>query len=734
MKKMLKRAVVLLLVLAVVSVPLMAAASPPVAVPPPPQPPSPREDRSIASGESMERALVAIRSLVNIDDDLFTDFNYSSTYSNWETREGLVWSFNWSAENAFAFATVMDDGTLLNFNMSQFGVGSFGFAEFSREEAIEKASAFIRAANPRIHQFFGEPEFVRANLHSDEISMTFHAQISGYAFPTATIWVGVNKFTGEIASYSTNNINPSRFNFESATNLIGERAAVAVHAREIGLTLEYRSNFDFENDRIRVFPIYVPNSQGVRFISATTGEVVEHVFDTGRDGITDASFASGGGASWMMPPRPSMADGGFAMISPAERTAIEQVAGFLTSDQALARFLEAAELSDLDLSLFEHQSISLNRDWIDRDRFIYSINLFRNTSWDEEMSDEFTSISGSVDAATGRVRSFDLFSHGNNFELADEEMAADEIEAAVEAFLRRLAPEELARTRLEERDPAWATRFGFGGVNHFVFGRYENNIPFRNNQISAIFNPTLGRVTNFALNWFDNVTFPSIDNVLTPQDALAAFVEQKGMNVIYTTTGGGTARLVYDLFSNALIDPFDGSALDFFGQPWEETMETPSYSDVSGHWSERFVMRLLENGVYKWTDPFEPDRVVTELEFLQYIMLVEQPWVVAQFTPEAFFAQRGIEIEASSTRPLTRQLATKIIVEYLGFGRLAQQSQWFVFPFSDNVAEQYRGFITIAHMLGIVSGDAEGRFNATSNVTRAQASAMLHNLIIFRSE
>jgi hypothetical protein len=35
-------------------------------------------------------------------------------------------------------------------------------------------------------------------------------------------------------------------------------------------------------------------------------------------------------------------------------------------------------------------------------------------------------------------------------------------------------------------------------------------------------------------------------------------------------------------------------------------------------------------------------------------------------------------------------------------------------------------------MLGIVTGD-NGRFNASMNVTRAQAAVMLHNLILAKS-
>ena len=132
-----------------------------------------------------------------------------------------------------------------------------------------------------------------------------------------------------------------------------------------------------------------------------------------------------------------------------------------------------------------------------------------------------------------------------------------------------------------------------------------------------------------------------------------------------------------------------------------------------------------------WGGAFEPNRVMTELEFLQYMMLVEGGWM-ARAEPQAFFAQRGITVEASPDRSVTRQEAARIIVEFLGYGVLGEQPQFFVYPFRDNVAEQYRGFITICYMLGIVTGD-NGRFNPTDNVTRGHAAVMLHNLIIARA-
>jgi len=678
----------------------------------------------------MEKALVAVKGIIDIDDDVFTDFSYSSSYSNQETREGLVWHFNWSAEKASISASVAADGTLLQYGKYQFDSKYFGFAELSIDEAVAKAGAFLKRAAPRLYQHFNAPETINASLHSGEYNLRYFAEVNGRDFPAAELSIGVNKFTGEITRYSTRNVDPGRFKFESATDLISRNAAVEAYAAKIGLTLEYMSSFDSESNKLTVFPAYRPNSNGDRFIGAKTGEVVQYVYDLGA---SDAGRPTGGGNAPLMWGASDSAEPESSRsvnITPAERAAIDQAAEFVTSEQALQKLLEAAGLTDLDIGAFGDRSISLDRDYYDRDRYIYSVNMYKYLMW-EAPEDEITGLYGRVDAKTGRVLSFSFYYYGIPM-ASGAVMTEAQTEAAVDAFLKKIVPAELAKSKLEDRQQPVADRFGGKTGNYsFSYVRYENGIPFRDNGISVEFNPHTGKIQSYTLNWFENASFPSVSSVLTQQQALASFVNQNGATIVYTTTGEGNARIVYDFGRYFLIDPFRGLALDRSGKPLEGANVTPDYGDVNGHWSEKYVMRLLDNGVYLWSGNFEPDKIMTELEFLQYIMLIEPPYI-ARMEPQAFFSQRGIAVDASPTKSVTRQEAARIIAEYLGYGKLAEQSKWFVYPFNDGVTNEYKGHITICHMLGIMNGDADGMFHATSSVSRAHAAVMLSNLILAR--
>ena len=726
---------ILFLLLAIViaaAVPLTAAAQPdtPVTSVDPVARPVPALSES--ADTSMETALIAAKNLIKIDDDVFTEFNYSSSFSNYETMEGLLWTFQWSSPaGGYIYATLTADGILLQYRKYMWDENRFGFAVVDKNAAVAIADGFIRKANPDTYAYYKVPADIYTGINNSEYGFSYYAQINGYNFEAAYIYVNVNKFTGEMVGYGTSRVDPVRFNFEKAEDLVSESDAVSAYVDKIGLSLEYRSYYDYEKNSVNVFPVYVFNSHSDRFIGAKSGDVVTYVYDLGVNDVLDSK-------NYAAAPDALAEDAGYsggtrASLTPAELTAIDQAAGFITSEQALLKLLEAAELKNLDVASFSEQYISLSRDWYSKNQYFYYVNLYKFAEYDEA-DDTITNVSGRVDAATGRVTSFSFNYAGYPSPTGQRVTTEKQAEQAVTAFLKRVAPGEFAKTKLDAMEPPAVEPYYYRRGNYyFNYVRYENGIPFRDNGINVTLHENTGKITSYSLNWYDEVTFPSVSNVITPQRALTGFVEQNGSKINYITIGEGNAALVYDFRSQELIDPFTGKALDYTGMPWTDTSVRPDYSDVMGHWSESYVTKLADNGVYMWGGKFEPEKIMTELEFLNYLMLIESQYYPAREDIKMYYAQHGVEVEASPDKLLTRQESARIIAEYLGYGKLAKQSEWFVYPFKDNVAREYKGYITICYMLGIINGDA-GRFNAASNVTRAHAATMLHNLIISKSK
>ena len=383
-----------------------------------------------ASEGSMETALIAAKALLGIDDDVYTEFNYSSGFSNYETREGLIWTFSWSDnKNGYIYAVVQDDGTVLQYFKYDYQGSVFGFAEISKDAAVKIADEFIRRAKPDTYSYFKTPDDVRVSIHDGEYRLNYYAEVNGYAFTAAYASVSINKFTGEVTGYSTSNVNPRAFNHESATNLISESAAVAAYAEKIGLRLEYGSYFNYEEGTIKVFPFYLLNSSRDRYISAKSGEVIEYVYDLGSDG--SALLAE---AEMMAASANDMAMGGSrANLTPAEIAAIDRVSNYLTSEQALEKLLEAMDMTDIDVNDFSQKYIGLSRDFYNRERYYYDIYLYKSYDWDPSVrDDEITGFFGRVDAESGRVTSFSIDFHGIPY--SDSEYTEKQAEDAIEVF------------------------------------------------------------------------------------------------------------------------------------------------------------------------------------------------------------------------------------------------------------------------------------------------------------
>ena len=692
-------------------------------------------EESAESG--FETALLAVKSLIDIDEDIYTVFNYNSSYSNYITREGLVWSFNWSGsadrKYSYIYASATEDGILLDYyKYSQEGK-DFGLAVISKADAVVIADEFIKKANPYTYQWYRAEKDIYVNINNREYSLVYYAESDGYQFTVAQLYVRVNKFTGEVTSYGTTNIDPGRFKFDDTANIISESEAVAAYAEKIGLSLEYASYFDYETGDVSVFPVYKFNAYNDRFISAVSGDVVEYVYDraTGSDEAESSQKA----------PSPSMAESSMAAdsnsggssrasFSAAEIAASEKVSSFISSELALQKLLDAAGLGDLDTKDFDEQYIRLDRDYVNRNRFCYNINLY-SYGTQEARESAIYYIYGRVDAETGRVINFDLgFDSGAIGSAQEAEYTEEQVFEAVETFLKREAPGELPKMALENVYAPGADPYAYrGSYYYYQYVRYENEVPFKSNGVNVAFDAGLGRITSYNLNWFDNVSFPDVSGVLPAEDALSAFVEITGCKLLYTTTGKGNAALVYQFSTGDYLDPFTGAAIDYSGAPRIETAAQTDYDDIAGHWCEDVVRRLADNGIVMWSGAFEPDKTMTQFEFLQFLMRIE-PYYYYGYSPAMFFADRNIDIKIDDDKIITKQDAAWIITQYLGYAKLAEQPEWFIYPFSDDVSDDFKGCVTICYMLGIISGDGAGSFGAYDNITRAQAAMMLYNLIL----
>jgi hypothetical protein len=276
----------------------------------------------------------------------------------------------------------------------------------------------------------------------------------------------------------------------------------------------------------------------------------------------------------------------------------------------------------------------------------------------------------------------------------------------------------------------------------FFFGREVNGIPFDSNGIHVSFNLITGKVTSYSLDWWNNVQFPAVGNVLSAREVLGIAAAQIDFDVVYMNLGGNELKLVYtfDQFFWSL-DPYSGNPLDWNGEVSEFLRwGRPDYSDVIGHWSEGYVTALADNGIHVFDGAFNPDQVITQEEFARFVSSVmgggHNIWVYDAFVASGIMPRRPgtdpSEVQFSDVS-LLRQEAAKIIAVFMGYGRLLEVPEIFAFPFNDDVDPGYIGGITICAALGLLYGDADGNFNAADTMTRAEAAAVVYRLVNYNS-
>jgi hypothetical protein len=361
---------------------------------------------------------------------------------------------------------------------------------------------------------------------------------------------------------------------------------------------------------------------------------------------------------------------------------------------------------------------SLQKSYAEKDKYLWEIG--------------FDEAYGTVNAKTGELVSFYLYTEKSNKGTAS--LSEAKAKEKAEAFLKKTAPEKFAESRFYERSGYIVYKPAANDVTDYSFNYYRqvNGIDVIDNGFSVTVNKASGMITQYNCSWYDGVDFPAIDGVISEEaafDFINGFTE---LDLMYAKVNEGETALVYDFLNsdgNYLIDPFTGARLEYDGTPYKDR-SVPEYTDISGHWAETTIQKLLENGYYLEGEKFNPGQKITQIGFLRYLYSPSQD----SYDDEEFYKmliRKKIvnEEEKAPTAEITRQDAAKFTVRFLGLGKAALHPEIFVNPFTDKTSDGYKGYAAICYGLKIMQGDKSGRFNGTNTVTNAEAATIIYNTL-----
>jgi len=656
-----------------------------------------------ASDQGLEEAILLVRSVTDIPDSM-TEFTYDAYEWTYAGDQISIWSLSWSDnESGAQIHADVDSLGNLNYFYRYESTERSGLAKITRAEAEKTAQSFAESAVSKLPGELRRVNETEDAAYSYYWKQSYQLYVNDVPVPFVTLAVYVDKYTGHVADYaglSAGTVVPADF---PQGDVIGQAAAKQAYLEKIGVSLQYITRYDYSTKTRSVFPAYVLKNEDGYVIDAKTGELVSP-YGTNRYGL---SGADGGGAELG-----SMeADAARSSLSPIEQEAVDQIAELISKADIEAIIREKVPGITKDMTL---SGISLQKNSWDGNRYIWYL--------------DFLGASGTVDAKTGEILSFRIYTPAEDG--SGQDCSYEEALAVAEAFAGDQAAEKLAGSLVRETESDNADESQY----EFKFDRQVNGVSYPDNGFEITVDKASGMILRYSSTWYDGLVFPSIDGAISAGSAFDVFAQLGGFGLSYARTGQGAVSLVYQFEQNGIyyVEPFTGQRLDYDGKIYQETAVRPVYTDLSGHWSEDFVNILADNGYYLSGDRFQPGSVITQLEFLQYLFSTN--FVGYGLDEDEFYqfiTNWGIltEDEIAPQTALLRQDAAKFLVRFLGFGLVGTYGEIYVNPFNDQIDAEYAGYAALCKALGILRGDTNGNLNGGMAMTRAEAASAIYQTL-----
>ena len=713
-------------------------------------------------GMSLEDAIKFAKGILEISED-YTEFNYGvNNYG-----EEKTWNLRWSKDDMYgsSIEVMMDDsGDILRYyNYNYKGTESGKkLPNLSRSEAQKIAEDFIKKLNPQ--DVFDSLKLVQSDQRSfRETSHFFYyiATYDGVPVPFNNIRVTVNYDTGEIQDY--NKAWTDDIEFPKADDALSMEDAEKIYKEKLGLQLTYNLAGD------KVYLAYTPVYSSQYVIDAITGEVIDPS-QSMRGVYYDEMLIGRMGDSAKEQAVP--------VLTPEEIKSIEESGELISQEEAekIAREFKIFEIDDS----FILDGASLRRGWDFERNYIWDLYLLKE---DREAKD-YKYINVSLNAKTGEFISFDI-----SYPMAEGEKKYTEEEAkkAVEEFLEKIQPEKFKNTKYEKSDNDVIIPIMEKETDRYNFRyvRMVNGIPFVDNYLNVRFDGINGKIYGFYMNW-QEVDFPSAENVLKLEEIYDFFFENVGLNLEYrknnlfsispetsravakaagvaVAEAAGVAvdavagvavdsvdiekakevvNLIYAVNPEkpSILDAFTGELLNANGQPYVE--EAPiEYTDISDHYAKEQIEALAEIGIGLEGPTFRPNEKIKQKDFLLLIsQIIDRGYEFYNKTALEndsetenlynLLIREGIvkEGEEDPEAPLTREESVKFVIRALKYDKVADLKDIFKCEFTDKdeINSDLIGYVVLAKGFNIVNGYGN-YFRPKEELKRGDAIIIIYN-------
>lgn len=734
------------------------------------------------TAEALEQVIKAVKPRLDVPESC-TAFSWHYNAPSYYGR--ATWNLAWRDNETGDEVNVRcDDSGRVSFyafykggERYAYGNGPTVLPAFSRGELEEKAAGYLAKICPEATgSFVLQSDKTSTSRYTKEYDYVFARFENGVLCPDDAATVAVDYTTGELKSLSL--AMHYGLDFQAPGNVSKDDAKAALQKAQ-HMSLSYRLKTDFDETtgkpQYKAYLVYTPDV-GYLSVDASSGEVY-----TERDtwNIRDEAprYAASGASNKAM---------AFDADGVAEETAeyelteeelaeLDVIAGLLTKDEAIAcvtgneylyidpeatavsaylserrdyyvpyRYREAAKTSDEQKKYQWNISFEAPyMDWNEREQYGYF----------------YPNMHATVDAETGAILSFAASLPGYRYYKNDKRdvdlpaltVDADAAADIFRAFAETQMSEKLALARLSNKGETLVIDYAkrdtledpvFRAVN-VNYVRVNEGVDFPFNSIAGTVDRVTGKVSSFRYTWYDEVTFESPKDAVTPEKAYEAILADEGFGLVYEINSHYTynryladenagkyidynALYESEQYTRAVFTAYDvptttvsaltGKLIDYNGEEYRRPAPF-GYRDVAGHWAESAINTLLDLGIGFEGEDFRPDEAITRADY-RYLMNA-----LGRYADET--------AGTDDKETLSRVEAVKSLIASAGYAKIAAMPDIFITDFADNseLKREDVGTIAIARGFGFIEGDM-GVFRPYDKLTRAEAAVMLLRFIV----
>ena len=697
--------------------------------------------------EAMEEMIKRVRPLIDVPEE-YKNFNWDfRSYSYSEP----AWYFSWSGDEGEISVECDVEGRIFAYHTYDYtNERKTILPAVSPEELLPVAEEFIKKTAPHLSglDLRLEDTSTGSIVYSHTYTYYFTRYENDIPVPENTVNVSVNYVTKEVSSFSGNILLGIDFR---TGEVIGAEKAKEVLSETQDMILSYRLRTEYDDEgnvsERKAYLVYTPALSYVS-VDALTGEV--YTERTTWEAIKAPSYNSATGGILMdsvsKEESADAEDGGYRyQLSEEELAQVAVLESLISKDEAAQ-----VVFGDKDLYIPENAYLS-NANLTKR----YDVKPLDESSEKQEKytwnlyfltpGESYLGMNAVVDAHDGSLirYSADLpyVYHYEEYDIEIPTLTVSKSDAEKTAFefIQRHQPEKAKLVALSQNndyapmkylDQQDGTSLPVYRAARLNFVRQNEGVDFTYNNILVGVDRASGKITSYNYNWYDDVVFESPKDAVDKKTALAALYENNGFDINYEINRNYTyidgvldsvnaetySRAVYSLYNPAstTVRALDAKLVNYNGDEIEPYGFTGKYSDIEGHWAENTIKRFAWIGYGPAGNLFRPNDNISGADL---VMLFE--------TLRIYGANEEI-LEAES---LTRMDAVKLVIDYLGYGKIAALENVFITDFADNsdFASEDIGYAAIARGFGLIEGDGEN-FRPYDTLTRAEALTVAENV------